>query len=425
MTKIPKAEWIVAVLLVAAIKLVSVTTLYYGWKFVPRADYGSDLWITRQDTSFLENLANFDGAWFVRLGAIGYKKLAAGDYDLSAETERLRVMDELGAEQGMWPREESYKGFDRGYGYRHWPFFPWLINAADKIGLDPVAAAVVMSNIFTLAYGLVLFALARKDFSLSISLFAVAVSQLHPGGYALTAAYNESLFLVFAAGSMLSAREEKWWVAGLLAMGASMTRIFGVVLAVPLAYEWMASRSENAGSSERLSDVLSIGNIKRSFKGAYERPVFWWALLIPAGTLVVFLFFHYVAGDAMIWTKVHEENVHGHINWPWLMMVETYNKGWHVWMKELPLHALLLVVLVASFGRVRHSYWVWMLAFFLFHTSNGNHSYLRYQVQCLPMFIALAAIVETRPWLKYTLLCLFASLSGIFSAMYINGYWVA
>ncbi len=408
--------------LVVALKVCALLILYAGWKFAPRADHGADLWMTRPDTSFMDNLANFDGAWFVRLAALGYDRLASGDYDLDDQIEKLRVMDPLGYRQGLWPPEPGVERFDRGYGFRHWPGMVWLLGLIGRTGLDYVYAGVVLSNLFTIVYGLLLYFLARKDMGEHAAVFAVALSQFHPGGYSLSGLYNESMFLALAAGAMLSARQGRWWLCGALGMLCALTRIFGVVLAVPLLYEWLEQRSESGGG---YFFPLYPSNLRRGLKWLFELPGLWWALLIPAGSVLVLIFFNRVSGDPLIFTRVHEANVYGHINWPWLMLAETWHKGWQVWMKELPLHALLLAVLLLSFRRVRGSYWVWMLAFFLYHTSNGNHSYLRYQVQCLPMFLAIASVSGERGWVLNSLLCLFAGLFGLFSAMFINGYWVA
>jgi hypothetical protein len=139
----------------------------------------------------------------------------------------------------------------------------------------------------------------------------------------------------------------------------------------------------------------------------------------------VLLNYYLVADDAFIWMKVHEVNAYGRVNWPWLMMMETWRKGGVIAGKELPLHALLLAALILSFGRVRGAYWVWMLIFFLHHTTNGNHSYLRYQLECLPLFIALAALTHPRRWLWPAALAASAGLFVFFGVMFINGYWVA
>lgn len=418
-------DWKIAIGLSLALKAASLLILYAGWRLAPQADYGVDLWITRPKTSLVDNLANFDGAWFVRVAALGYQRLASGDYDLARETARFRVMDQLGYEQGRWPPEAGSNRFDRGYGFRHWPLFPLLIRCVSGLGVDPVLAGVLLSNCLTLLYGVLLYFLVRLDFSPKAAVFALLFSQFHPGGYALSAVFNESLFLALAAGAMLAARRERWWLAGLCGLSAATARIDGALLIVPLAYEWMTEQARKNEGAVNFSRVLGLQNIGRGFRGFLQWPGVWWSFLIPAGTALVILYFRSITGDALIWTKVHEVNVYGHVNWPWLMMAETFRKGAHVWMKELPLHALLLVVLIWSFRKVRGTYWVWMLVFFLYQVSNANHSYLRYQVQGLPLFVALAALAEERECLALILLALFVGGFGVFGAMFVNGYWVA
>jgi hypothetical protein len=408
-----------------ALKAAALLCLFAGWALLPRADYDADLWITREDSSFIDNLANFDGAWFVRVAALGYRRLAEGDYDLKAETKRLRVMDRLGYNQGRWPPKPGSDRFDRGYGFRHWPLFPLLIRALSLTGLDPVLSGVIISNLFAMAYGVLLYLLVRIDLDRRTAILAVALSQLHPGGYALTAVFNESMFLALAAGAMFSARKSRWWIAGLLSMAAAATRIDGALLALPLAYEWMTQRAEREAGGVEFAAVLGVENIKRGFRAFAEWPGVWWCFLIPAGTVSVIAYFYLVSGDALIWTKVHEVNKYGHVNWPWLMLLETFRKGFHVWGKELPLHALLFIVLILSFKRVRGTYWIWMLMFFIYHSSNANHSYLRYQAQCLPLFIAMAQLAEERRGPGKFMLGTFAVTFAIFGAMFINGYWVA
>jgi hypothetical protein len=420
-----------AIALVVALKIASLLVLYAGWKLYPRADYRDaqgqrvDLWMTRPNTAFIDNLANFDGAWFVRIAALGYRRLADQNYDLAAETRQLRVMDQLGFEQGRWPPEPGTDRFDRGYGYRHFPLWPWLIRAGTRLGADAVHAEIVLANLLAMIYGVLLFILARRNLPVGAAALAVALSQLHPGGYTFSGGYNEPLFLALATGSMTAARAGRWRIAGPLAMIAAMTRIFGIVLIAPLAYEWLEQRTEERTGLSGLGNTLAPAGLGRGLAGLRSSPGVGWLLLVPAGLIAVAITFALASGDALIWTRVHEANRYGHLNWPWLMMMETWRKGWVIAAKELPLHALLLGVLILSWGRVRGPYWVWMLLFFIHHTTNGNHSYLRYQVECMPLFIAIATLTYPRRWLWPIVLLVSAGLFVFFGVRFINGYWVA
>ena len=420
---ITRSEWRQALLAALLLKLAALAVLYYGWSFVPKPEYPADLWMTRPDTAFADNLLNFDGAWFARIAALGYRRLADGDYDLAAETKRLRVMDELGYRQGLYPGDPARP--DRGYGYRHWPLFPWLVRAVAVAVRDYAAAAVVLSNLGYFAFALLLYALARLDFDHATALAAVLFASIHPGAYSLTAGFNESAFLALAAGAMLAARKEQWLLAGLLGGLGCATRVLGEILLLPLAYEYLRRRLDAEPGPAPIGRVLGRENLARAWMSFRARPAPLWLLLVPAGTAAVLLTFWRVSGDPLVFVNVHEANVHGHVSWPWLMMLETYRKGAHVWLKELPLHAALLLLILASLKRLRVSYLLWMAAFFLVHTSNANHSYLRYQIQCLPMFLALADLARRRPAWGAGLVAASAGLFGLFAALYIAGYWTA
>ena len=420
---IQRHEWRQAALAALLLKLAALAVLYCGWSFVPKANYPADLWMTRPGTPFLDNLVNFDGAWFVRIAALGYRRLASGDYDLARETARLRVLDPLGYQQGLFPGDPSR--MDRGYSFRHWPLFPWLIRAAAKPVRDYATAAVLLSNLGYFAFALLFYALVRLDFDHATGIKALLFASLHPGAYSLTAGFNESLFLALVAGAFLAARKDRWLWAGLLAGAACTTRILGEILFVPLLYEYLRRSLNPEPGPAPLGAVLSRENLARAWQNFRAKPAPLGLLLIPVGTAVVLFTFWRTAGDPLVFFGGHEVNAYGHVNWPWLMLLETWRKGPAVWMKELPLHAALLLVILASLRRLRKSYLLWMVLFFLIQTSNANHSYLRYQIQCLPLFIGLAELGRRHPALEAGLLALSAGLFGLFATMFINGYWTA
>jgi len=405
-------EWAGALGVMVVLKLLMLGVFACSHHYLPRASYHADLWMTRPSTTLFQNLANFDGAWFVRLAAIGYQKLTSGDYDLEAETARLKVMDELGYRDGI----------DRRYAFRHWPLFPLLLRAtAPALHHNFLLAGVLLANLFYFGYGIFFYKLARLDFAHEASLFALALALVHPGAYSLTAIYNEPVFLCFAAASLYFMRQDRYFWGGLFGGLASMTRIEAIVLYVPIIYEYLRKTAQEDG----LFAPLRWKNFRAGLVRVSREPRSLWLLLAPLGSAAVLLYFHLVSGNAFMFVHVHEANIYGHFGFPWQMLYATYLKGPDTCLKELPLHALLLLVIIFSFGKINWTWWVWSAAFWLFYTTNGNHSYLRYQVMAVPMFLGLAALLADRPALKYAYLAASASAMAFFGAMYINGFWVA
>ena len=406
-------EWMQALALLLALKLVMLGVFAYSRHYLPRAKYEADIWMVRPGTTLCQNLANFDGAWFLRIAAIGYAKLTSGDYDLATETSRLKVMDQLGFEDGV----------QRKYAYRHWPMFPWLIKAiAPALRHNFLAAGILLANFFYFLYGVFFYKLARLDFSEETSLLALALALIHPGAYSLTAIYNEPLFLCFAAASLYFLRTDRYFLCGLFGGLASMTRIEAVVIYIPIIYEFLR---KGAQTDPGFFAPLKWDNFSKSLARIFKEPRSLWLFLAPLGSLAVLAYFKIDSGNAFIFVQVHEANAYGHFGFPWQMLYATYLKGPDTYLKELPLHALLLLVIIFSFRKINWTWWIWMAAFWLFYTTNGNHSYLRYQVMCIPMFLGLAAILFERPALKYAYLAASAAGMAFFGAMFINGYWVA
>ena len=410
---ISRREWLRVFGMLIGIKLIMILVFAYSHHFLPRAQYDADIWMTRPNTTRFQNLANFDGAWFIRIAAIGYQKLTSGDYDLALETERLKVMDPLGFQDGI----------ERKYAYRHWPLFPWLLKALAPVVKDNyLAAGVLIANLFFFLYGIFFYKLARQYLSEEASLLGLCLALIHPGAYALTAVYNEPLFLFSVCACFYYLKKDRFFLAGLFGGLASMTRIEAALVYVPIIYEYFRkSLPENAG----LFAMFTADNLKTGFTRLWREPRVLWLLLVPLGSLAVLAYFKMVSGNAFIFVQVHEANAYGHFGFPWQMLYATYLKGADTYLKELPLHFLLLLVIVLSFRKIDWSLWVWMAAFWLFYTTNGNHSYLRYQVMAAPMFLALAGLLDKRPVMKYLYLIGSAGAMAFFAAMYINGYWVA
>jgi hypothetical protein len=123
--------------------------------------------------------------------------------------------------------------------FRDWPFFPLfplLTRAASVVtGGDVALAGVVVSNLAFVAALVVLYRLGEPVLGADRALKSLAFVALAPGAVAFGMAYSDSTFLLLAAGSVLAAQRARWPLMALLYGLACLTRLQGLLLAVPLA----------------------------------------------------------------------------------------------------------------------------------------------------------------------------------------------
>ena len=115
------------------------------------------------------------------------------------------------------------------------PLYPLLIRALGlAVGSDPVAGVVISA--VSLAAGLImLHRLTELELGRNAAGGAVLLLAFAPLSFFFTAVYTESRFRALSLGSFYAARRERWRLAAVLAAMASITRVTGVVLVIPLA----------------------------------------------------------------------------------------------------------------------------------------------------------------------------------------------
>jgi len=118
------------------------------------------------------------------------------------------------------------------------PLYPLLIRSVGGLlGGEYLLAALLISNVALVVGLALLYKLVSLDFSESVARRTVVYLVVFPAGFFLLAGYTESLFLCFAVLALYAARRSNWMLAGVAACLASLTRLQGWALALPLAYE--------------------------------------------------------------------------------------------------------------------------------------------------------------------------------------------
>ncbi len=115
------------------------------------------------------------------------------------------------------------------------PFYPLLIAAIGSVIPSDVIAGVLISVVsfaiaLVLLWRLTVLELGRHAANATVILLMVA-----PVAFFFTAVYTESLFLVLSVGAIYAARGDRLALAAVLAALATVTRVTGILLVVPIA----------------------------------------------------------------------------------------------------------------------------------------------------------------------------------------------
>jgi hypothetical protein len=273
--------------------------------------------------------------------------------------------------------------------YTTWPpLYPMVVWLFAHLlpGVSVASTAVIVSNLAGLGMLIVLSRLMDREADPAVAdrtmLFLVA----WPAAFFLSVAYSEALFLLLAFGALYLARQQRWWWAGLLAAGAGATRLFGVLIGVALAYEYLRQRDFKL---RRIGwDVLALG-------------------LVPSGLAGYMIY---------LWQRYDDPLLFAHVRvfwgpqgrlWDAIADVFRYASGEEASIKLLDLGSVVMVTVLLVLGVVgpwrlrRDQIALWLFGTVLFAiplmTSVGVLAGMnRYALAALPAFMVLAKMCKDR-----------------------------
>lgn len=308
-----------------------------------------------------------------------------------------------------------------GYGFESqgqsaaafWPGLPLLMKAASLLvrHADTEAIAVLGILVVNLALLVAVFylvRLTREDFGGDVAARAALYLLVFPATVFLSAVYPHSLFLACATASFYYARHGAWWRAGLLGGFAAVTRAYGVLLVVPLAWE-LLRQARARGSLPRV-DAVALA-------------------LVPAGLLAWMAYLAWQFGKPTAFLEAQ-------LGWgrtptmawqaldPYLQGYSSFY-GYSGTYLDLGFAIVYGVGTVAAWRLLPRSYAVLASLLFLALISAGRlQSLMRFGTELFPLFIVLA-IAGRRTWLHQALLVSGVGFATVFAVMFALHYWVA
>jgi hypothetical protein len=187
---------------------------------------------------------------------------------------------------GAWYTEIATEGYDvhAPASTAFFPVFPMILRVGASLGGGPALWGVLISLVATLFALYFLYRIAAKFRGRETARAATLAFAFFPTAFFLNAPFTEALFVASAAGSFWAAYVRRdMLLAGLLGALAAATRNSGVLLLIPLLYEWLRDRQEFG------------------WRGLWE------VALVPTGLLGYMAFLWTRFGDPMVFAQAQSD----------------------------------------------------------------------------------------------------------------------
>ncbi len=304
---------------------------------------------------------------------------------------------------------QGYQGTDMAF----FPLFPLMIRILGGLMGNHLVAGILIANacfFFALLY---LYKLLEHEYDRSVARRAIFYVSIFPTALFFSAVYTESLFFMLTVASFYYMRAHRWWLAGIIGLLASLSRVEGVLLVVPFAIEWYAQHRNNLSDRRGWIDLLP-------------------AALIPVGLALYMAYLWVLRADPLYFSHV-QIHWNRHFAPPWVSVINAFGKIAHATQAqtianqslEIVFTALMIAVLLGGWRQLRPSYIAYMALSILIPMSTSSlMSMPRFALVLFPMFAILARWGE-RPAVNNLIVALSLPLLGLFTVLYADWYWVA
>jgi hypothetical protein len=294
------------------------------------------------------------------------------------------------------------------------PFYPYLVRLAHRVIPLPndagwISVGLIVSNIALFGALIYLYRLVRLDYDRWTASRTVLYLCVFPTTLFLSAFYSESVFLLLIVAAFYYARAARWSITGLLAAAAALCRPAGLLLLVPLVFEYL---------------------YQRQFRWRRIRPDCVFLLLPPIGLASHLAMLEWRFGS---WTVLFSaEAMAGwdrSLTLPWNTLLYSFRHigesiGYHGAAELVCTIALIALTILACF-KLRPSYAIYSVVSVLFAISWGDlKSVPRFGLVIFPIIILLA-LSGSRRGFNRTYLVVSSLLAALSMLVFSQWGWVS
>ena len=293
-----------------------------------------------------------------------------------------------------------FKGPEKLSNIVFFPLYPLLIKVTSFFVDGNLMLAGWLLSITFLFLALFYFAKLIREFHKEIDYkLPLMLLLIFPTAFFLNAIYTESLFLFLSIAAFYYALKKNFVLAGIFGFFASLTRITGALLFIPLLWEYFKNRKFTRPFNKELLSIF----------------------LVPLGTLSFFLFHYFKFGDFFLFFRVEG----------WWGRAFSLNKDHfllltHPAAVNLFTDVLFVIFAVMAtyfvFKKLRTSYGLYMAATLLVALGTGTlMSIGRYLLVLFPIYILLAKLKDQYQLFAYIFISVLLFAMNVI--LFVNNYW--
>ena len=181
------------------------------------------------------------------------------------------------------------------------PLYPWLMRIVNIIFRDLRVSGLLTSFALYSGACCFLYKLFSIDYSKSVAVRAIIYMSVFPHALFFGVLMNESMLLFTSATTLYYIRKHKWHLVGIWGAAAALSRMLGILLAIPAAVEWL--------EHYKIFEKLKNKDIKTVWQLFYSKGLWIFLMLLGTG---IYLFCNYkVTGDCFKFLE-YQRTIWGH-----------------------------------------------------------------------------------------------------------------
>ena len=331
------------------------------------------------------------------------------------------------------------------YGYRphvyevemlivFFPLYPILLRIGQIIFRDYIFTGMIINAFLTFGAAVVCHKLAGVLYGHNkTSLRALKYVLIFPAGFFLYIPMTEALFLFLSLTCFYFMVKDKFYLAAVVAFFAALTRLQGILLAVPLCIEAYRYIRERAYAEENEQNFLVTNYYRRLLKGLLDIPLAMIFAIGPMAGFAVYLginWFYY--GDPLQFLYYQQSHWSQELDWFFnTASAMAYSMTWRdrrfIISLSLPnLITMFYVLIVLAIGAkwLRISLLAYAMVYFaISYGAAWLLSGPRYALMLFPAAFALAVLTRKK-WVDYVTTGIFLAAYGIYFGLWIGGYYI-